>query len=78
MRHKFLKFLLSFILIVVAIGIWFSQNWYKMPKYIGDIKNPTYEMLCTGQTGHAEVIRVEYDSDEISERFWSYFGRFFE
>ena len=45
MRHKFLKFLLSFILIVVAIGIWFSQNWYKMPKYIGDIKNPTYENI---------------------------------
>ena len=45
MRHKFLKFLPSFILIVIAIGIWFSQNWYKMPKYIGDIKNPTYENI---------------------------------
>ena len=45
MRHKFSKFLLSFILIVIAIGIWFSQNWYKMPKYIGDIKNPTYENI---------------------------------
>ena len=45
MRHKFLKFLTSFILIVIAIGIWFSQNWYKMPKYIGDIKNPTYENI---------------------------------
>jgi len=45
MRHNFLKFLPSFILIVIAIGIWFSQNWYKMPKYIGDIKNPTYENI---------------------------------
>ena len=45
MKHKFLKFLPSFILIVIAIGIWFSQNWYKMPKYIGDIKNPTYENI---------------------------------
>ena len=45
MRHKFLKFLPSFILIVIGIGIWFSQNWYKMPKYIGDIKNPTYENI---------------------------------
>ena len=45
MRHKFLKFLPSIILIVIAIGIWFSQNWYKMPKYIGDIKNPTYENI---------------------------------
>ena len=45
MRHNFLKFLPSFILIVIAIGIWFSQNWYKMPKYIVDIKNPTYENI---------------------------------
>ena len=45
MRHKFFKFLLSFVFIIIAIGIWFSQNWYKMPKYIGDIKNPTYENI---------------------------------
>ena len=37
------------------------------PGYMGgSVKNPTYEMLCSGQTGHAEVIRVEYDSDEVS------------
>lgn len=32
----------------------------------GDIKNPTYEQICTGQTGHAEVVQVEFDADVIS------------
>ena len=46
MKRKFYKFLLSFVLIVVAIGIWFSQNWYKMPKYIYNFTNPTYENVA--------------------------------
>ena len=46
MKRKFYKFLLSFVLIVVAIGIWFSQNWYKMPKYITNFTNPTYENVA--------------------------------
>ena len=46
MKRKFFKFLLSFLLIVVAIGIWFSQNWYKMPKYISNFTNPTYENVA--------------------------------
>jgi len=41
--RKLFKFLLIFVLIVASIGIWFSQNWYKMPKYIAQIKNPIYE-----------------------------------
>ena len=45
MRHKFFKFLLSFVFVIIAIGIWFSQNWYKMPKYIGQIKNPTQKNI---------------------------------
>jgi peptide-methionine (S)-S-oxide reductase len=32
----------------------------------GRIPNPTYEAVCTGQTGHAEVIQVEYDPNVIS------------
>jgi peptide-methionine (S)-S-oxide reductase len=32
----------------------------------GTTKNPTYTEICNGNTGHAEVIGLEYDTDEIS------------
>ena len=32
----------------------------------GHAKNPTYEDICTGTTGHAEVIQIEYNSVIIS------------
>jgi peptide-methionine (S)-S-oxide reductase len=32
----------------------------------GQVKNPTYEQVCSGTTGHAEVIELEYDADELS------------
>ncbi|MDB5149224.1 MAG: msrA [Mucilaginibacter sp.] len=32
----------------------------------GKVLNPTYEQVCTGTTGHAEVIHLEYDADVIS------------
>lgn len=32
----------------------------------GKTSNPTYEDICTGDTGHAEIIQIEYNEDEIS------------
>jgi len=42
----------------------------------GSVPNPTYEMVCTGLTGHAEVIQIEYDPNVLSfekllKFFWS-------
>ena len=37
--------------------------------YMGGRKpNPTYEDICTGETGHAEVVRVTFDADVVSFR----------
>jgi peptide methionine sulfoxide reductase msrA/msrB len=42
----------------------------------GTLKNPSYEDVCSGRTGHAEVVHVEYDPaevtyDQLLEIFWA-------
>ncbi|MEA5445149.1 peptide-methionine (S)-S-oxide reductase MsrA [Gammaproteobacteria bacterium AB-CW1] len=41
----------------------------------GDFENPSYEDVCSGETGHAEVVQMVYDSEKVSyqallEVFW--------
>ncbi|MBU1693456.1 MAG: peptide-methionine (S)-S-oxide reductase MsrA [Verrucomicrobia bacterium] len=42
----------------------------------GKVKNPTYEQVCSGRTGHAEVVQVRYDParvtyEQLLEWFWN-------
>lgn len=34
----------------------------------GHVANPSYEAVCSGTTGHAEVVQVEFDPEEITFR----------
>lgn len=41
----------------------------------GHVANPTYKAVCSGETGHAECVQIQYEPDKISydellEVFW--------
>ena len=43
-------------------GVWITQAGYAG----GYTPNPTYEEVCSGQTGHTEVVRVVFDPAQVS------------
>ncbi len=56
---------------------WCTESVYKEVKGIldvesgycnGHVTNPSYEQVCTGQTGHNEVVKLVYDPAVISTR----------
>jgi peptide-methionine (S)-S-oxide reductase len=63
---------------------WCTEAIYQMLPGVKSVKsgfaggrkeNPTYKEVCTGTTGHAEVIQIEYDPklvsyEKILETFW--------
>ncbi len=53
---------------------WCTEAVFKMlrgvisvePGYSGgNVENPTYEQICSGNTGHAEVIKIEFNPSQI-------------
>jgi len=51
-----------------------EAKFFKVPGVIdtvvgytgGDVDNPTYKMVCSHKTGHAEAVQVTYDPDQVS------------
>jgi len=41
-------------------------TWVMSGYAAGQVTNPTYKAVCSGTTGHAEVVQVKFDPDELS------------
>jgi peptide-methionine (S)-S-oxide reductase len=53
---------------------WCTEAAFEQLEGVGDVtsgycgghtENPTYEAVCSGETGHAEAVQVEYDPDVV-------------
>ena len=65
---------------------WSVEEKYRLTEGVNDTsvgysggskENPTYEEVCSGTTGHAEVVRVEYDPsvvryEDLLNIFWEH------
>ncbi len=54
---------------------WCTEAIFKMLKGVssvlpgytgGTVKNPTYEQVCNGNTGHVESVKIEFDPNQVS------------
>lgn len=70
--------------IILGAGcFWGVEYWFKKLKGVlsvtsgysgGNMANPSYEDVCSGQTGHYEVVQVLFDSDLVGvEKLLKYF-----
>ena len=51
----------------MAIAVFGAGCFWGIEVAFGKVKdNPTYEQVCTGNTGHAEVVWVEFDPSSVS------------
>lgn len=65
---------------VLVLGggcFWCTEAVYKEVRGVSDVESgysnghgprPSYEQVCTGRTGYVEVVRLTYDSAEVSTR----------
>jgi peptide-methionine (S)-S-oxide reductase len=66
----------GFEVVVVGLGCFWGEEktfwevpgvWSTSVGYAGGVTpNPTYEEVCTGRTGHAEVVRIVFDPEKVS------------
>jgi len=56
---------------------WCTEAVFKMMKGVssvlpgysgGTTENPTYDEVCSGKSGHAEAVKIEYDPEQVSYR----------
>lgn len=71
--HKVLYFLQECLIEILSLG---KSRFSMLFCQWGVTKNPTYGDICTGETNHAEVVRVVYRPEEVSflsllEIFWT-------